>query len=277
MEMEMAGRHVILLSDNCPSHMKFNQEDYPNVRVVFFPPKMTPHLQPMDAGIIRAFKAIYKRLRILKIFLRDNAGETDPYYLSQLDAMHMAVEAWSQITRTTIRNCWKHTGILGGAKTDKTDTIPIDPTLLTAEDQGKTAVSELDKALKKLNLKHVAKGDAMTAVEWLDMPDENVTEGVWTDEDVIQQVEINKREANGEHIAELDVDSRESESKSALVSPEEALSALEKLNQYLKENPSHQSDRHQTFNRHLQANIRLEQTSEMSQSRLHSFFEPKAR
>lgn len=36
MEMQKAGQHVILLSDNCPSHMKFNQDDYPNVRLVFF-------------------------------------------------------------------------------------------------------------------------------------------------------------------------------------------------------------------------------------------------
>ena len=177
--MEAQGRHVVLLSDNCPSHTKFNQDDYPNVQIIFFQPKMTSHLQPMDAGIIRTFKAIYKRFRIHRILQQDEAGEDDIYSLSQLDAMNMATEAWSQISCDTIKNCWKHTGILG----DQVAT----PKLQGAEpmDMVETAVVELDDTLKKLTVSHIGPRDLMTANEWLDLPEEEVTKGAWSDTDII--------------------------------------------------------------------------------------------
>ena len=67
------GRKIMLLADNAPSHKmdvdQFPSEDLgglkcirlPNVLVVFLPPNTTSHVQPLDAGIIRTFKAYYRR------------------------------------------------------------------------------------------------------------------------------------------------------------------------------------------------------------------------
>ena len=67
------NRKVLLLIDNASSH--FNPDEHNNqvteqandnlnlshIRVHFLPPNTTAHLQPMDAGIIKSFKAIYKQ------------------------------------------------------------------------------------------------------------------------------------------------------------------------------------------------------------------------
>ena len=65
------NRKILLLIDNASSHFNpdkdNNQEieesgnlNLSHVRVHFLPPNTTAHLQPMDAGIIKSFKAIYK-------------------------------------------------------------------------------------------------------------------------------------------------------------------------------------------------------------------------
>jgi DDE superfamily endonuclease len=65
------NRKVLLLIDNASSHFnpdERNDQEATNdnlnlshVRVHFLPPNTTAHLQPMDAGIIKSFKAIYKQ------------------------------------------------------------------------------------------------------------------------------------------------------------------------------------------------------------------------
>jgi hypothetical protein len=46
---------ICLLVDNAGSHAA--SENYTNVTLKFIPPKMTTHIQPMDAGIIRSLNA----------------------------------------------------------------------------------------------------------------------------------------------------------------------------------------------------------------------------
>ena len=66
------NRKILLLIDNASSHFnpdKYNQETSDNlnlshIKVHFLPPNTTAHLQPMDAGIIKSFKAIYKQYYI---------------------------------------------------------------------------------------------------------------------------------------------------------------------------------------------------------------------
>ncbi|RUS24057.1 DDE superfamily endonuclease-domain-containing protein, partial [Jimgerdemannia flammicorona] len=50
---------ILLLTDNATSHIDVPNLKYIEVRTL--PPNTTAHLQPMDAGIIRTFKAYYRR------------------------------------------------------------------------------------------------------------------------------------------------------------------------------------------------------------------------
>ncbi|KAI9608297.1 hypothetical protein KEM48_003228 [Puccinia striiformis f. sp. tritici PST-130] len=53
---------------------------------------------------------------------------TAVFNMNQLEAMHLAREAWHSVTQKTIVNCWKHTGIIQGPETE---TLVIDKTLLS--------------------------------------------------------------------------------------------------------------------------------------------------
>ena len=71
MEMAEAGRHILLLMDNASSHMlpveAIEQEglkmiELSNITLLFLPANTTSVVQPLDAGIIHAFKAHYRTL-----------------------------------------------------------------------------------------------------------------------------------------------------------------------------------------------------------------------
>jgi len=57
------GERVLLLLDNCSSH-KTENLTLSYVDVYFLPPNTTSKLQPMDAGIIMAFKKYYRHYHI---------------------------------------------------------------------------------------------------------------------------------------------------------------------------------------------------------------------
>src|SRR5258706_12078774 len=69
------------------------------------------HIQPLDAGIIRSFKAHYQRLFCLHAIWQDDIEEQDIYKTNLLEAMRMAERAWKSVSLTTIKNCWNHTKI----------------------------------------------------------------------------------------------------------------------------------------------------------------------
>jgi hypothetical protein len=73
-----------------------------------FEPNMTSFVQPLDAGIIRCFKAHYRRAFCLHAIDLDEAGEDDIYKVNLLEVLLMAKEAWASVSAETIKNCWNH-------------------------------------------------------------------------------------------------------------------------------------------------------------------------
>ena len=109
MKMRQEDRHVCLLIDNFQGH---NIAYSPtNVQVEFFQPNLTSFVQPLDAGVIRCFKAHYRRSYCQRALDLDEVGERDIYKLNLLEAMSMARDAWNSVSSTTIEHCWNHTGI----------------------------------------------------------------------------------------------------------------------------------------------------------------------
>ena len=107
--MRQANRNVCLTLDNFSGHEITYQPT--NVKIEFFEPNLTPFIQPLDAGIIRCFKAHYRQAFCQRALDLDDAGEQDIYKISLVEAMYMAKEAWDAINSRTIKNCWEHTGI----------------------------------------------------------------------------------------------------------------------------------------------------------------------
>jgi hypothetical protein len=109
--MRRDNRHIILLLDNFSGHSVVYEPT--NIRVEFFEPNMTSFIQPLDAGIIRCFKAYYRRAVCLRALNRDEAGEADIWKINILEAMMISKQAWNNVSAETIEHCWDHTKIHG--------------------------------------------------------------------------------------------------------------------------------------------------------------------
>jgi hypothetical protein len=97
-DRRMQGRQVLLLLDNCSSHIpleKFAEMNVVlhNTRIFYLPPNMTSAVQPCDAGIICTFKAYY-RMRFNNLLLDGYENNIDNLEkISILDAFRLAVPA----------------------------------------------------------------------------------------------------------------------------------------------------------------------------------------
>ena len=116
--MRKERRKVALIIDNCPAHPVV--PNLSNVEVIYLPPNTTSHTQPCDQGIIQALKLKY-RSRLLKKFL-DSLDDEVPFRANVLDAIILLCAAWSDVSSTTIKNCFHHCGFsLDGEAQDPPD------------------------------------------------------------------------------------------------------------------------------------------------------------
>ena len=124
--MASQGRHILLLTDNAASHgipsiptekvHGLNALRLSNVLIVFLPPNTTSHVQPLDAGIIAAFKQHY-RLHLMRWYLTEYETAPPTTNLAKImpgvkQAIMWSVQSMDQITDQSISNCWRKTGIL---------------------------------------------------------------------------------------------------------------------------------------------------------------------
>ncbi|UYV79359.1 hypothetical protein LAZ67_17002284 [Cordylochernes scorpioides] len=103
------GRRILLLLDNATSHCVPN-DCLSNIKIHFLPPNMTASLQPLDSGIIKSFKAQYRKLQLQKMV--ELADAHLPTELRLDYAVRYCKMAWDSVSPDSIRNCWNHTGII---------------------------------------------------------------------------------------------------------------------------------------------------------------------
>ena len=120
--MRRQQRKVLLLLDNAPTHGVKNLT-LSNVNVLFLPPNTTSRIQPLDAGIIAAFKKRYRSFHLAHAIDRDAAGEKELYKVDILKAMRWCRAAWNAMSADTIVNCWNHTGLMS-AEASPSTTLP---------------------------------------------------------------------------------------------------------------------------------------------------------
>ena len=106
MELQQSKRFIALIVDGCRVHR--TNKEFSNISLIYLPPCQTSIMQPMDQGIIRSFKAIYRslllRLRISTIEANSSLTFRFPTYVS------LMCRAWKKVGRTTIINCFKAAG-----------------------------------------------------------------------------------------------------------------------------------------------------------------------
>ena len=102
-------RKVALVIDNAPSHViegLDSESELSNIEIILLPPNTTSKLQPLDAGIIAAFKKHYRRRQLAyALDLMDAGSVANPYKVSQLQAMRWTVRAWNGLDQSVFANC----------------------------------------------------------------------------------------------------------------------------------------------------------------------------
>jgi hypothetical protein len=107
-------RKFVLLADNCTAHT--NNSLLKNIKVIFLPANTTSLIQPCDQGIIRAFKAHYRREMRARITaeLDDIQDQSDASAvakkISLLDALHLVAMSWKRASEKTTENCSRKGG-----------------------------------------------------------------------------------------------------------------------------------------------------------------------
>jgi len=143
-KMRSQNRKVLLLLDNAPPHTAAGKE-FNNLEVGILPPNTTSKIQPMDAGIIAAFKRQYWNFQLQDAIDKDEAGATDIYKVDQLSAMRWCKRAWRSISSDTIANCFRHTGLFDDVEInwdeDGTGQLPIGEQVI--EEELATAIATL--------------------------------------------------------------------------------------------------------------------------------------
>jgi hypothetical protein len=93
-ELQEQNRKILLLQDNFSGHIV--PDGLQNIHVKNFEPNLTAHVQPMDQGIIRCFKAHYCARYIQHAIDHYDTGVTpsEIYDINQLQAMRLADAAW---------------------------------------------------------------------------------------------------------------------------------------------------------------------------------------
>ena len=125
-------RRVCIILYNCPAHPK-SIENLTNIEMIYLPPNATSRIQPMDAGIIKYLKTMYREKLMQKRLLAYDAGAD--FNVNLVDSMKMLSQCWDQIPSQVIRNCYKHCGFTDPAVSvnddveiiaDSTNTVDIE-------------------------------------------------------------------------------------------------------------------------------------------------------
>lgn len=90
--------------DNCAAH---NVKDLglSNVKVLFFLPNTTSHLQPFDQGIMWLFKTAF-RTRLVRACIQNIETINELISWNILDAIRAIGAAWASVSPDHIKNCF---------------------------------------------------------------------------------------------------------------------------------------------------------------------------
>jgi len=106
-ELGKTKRKILLLVDNCPAHP--NVKSLQNIKLVFLPANTTSILQPMGQGVINSLKVKFRKRLIVRLIFKIEKNDSTP--VNMLEAVTMVSKAWNDVTKVTIRNCFRHAGL----------------------------------------------------------------------------------------------------------------------------------------------------------------------
>ncbi|KAJ5111402.1 mariner-Tc1 transposon family protein [Penicillium argentinense] len=213
----MSGRKVVLLLDHISAHKAaFEQIDegpspLKNTLVIWLPPNSTSHFQPLDQGIIRTWKAYWKRRWVRFILEEYEEGRDPSRSMHVLHAVRWGIEAWEfDLSSKTIQRCFNK-----ALRSEQIQLSEINP-----------IISDITRDFQELQ--HSSRiRDPMDIDDFINPNDEVVQDNIHEIDDLILsqfQPEIEQEE--DEIIQEL-----------PSISIKEAIDALERLRLYEEQQP----------------------------------------
>jgi hypothetical protein len=254
--MRSQDRQILLLLDNAPTH-GVSSIDLTNVTILFFPPNTTSIMQPMDAGIIAAFKKRYRSYQLSHALDRDAAKESDIYKVDILKAMRWCECAWKHISPISIHNCWLHTGLLDGC----------DPGVISEhESVTEVEVDDKDENLAE-QINALAIRAPMSVDEYLAGDSEAIVHQEFSDADILKTFSVGSDDESDDPQTEADEDD--------IISTEQQLSALKVCLNILDDDPIGNRAGIETLRRNLYSVSRKlteERLAALKQSDIRSYF-----
>ena len=115
-ELKLKSRNIFLILDNCAAHP--NLDCLTNVQLQFLPPNTTALAQPMDMGIIKSLKSMYrgKLVRHILVEIEDNmltssaTAQEISSAVNLLQAVQFIADSWRAVSPKTIQNSFRHCG-----------------------------------------------------------------------------------------------------------------------------------------------------------------------
>ena len=103
-------RKILLFIDNSETHSDL---ELSNIKIKFLPANTTSIIQPLDQGIIKNFKANYRKhlVRHLIAKLSSEAQfSSESIDISVLDAIYWIERSWNEVSVKCIKNCFSKAG-----------------------------------------------------------------------------------------------------------------------------------------------------------------------
>lgn len=147
--------------DNASSHS--HELRLSHVQLKFLPANTTSVLQPLDQGIIRAFKARYRKLMIKSLLSKIEQTESASELckeISILDAIYWISKAWNDTKDSTIVKCFR----LAGFSTDNNNDVP-DETEDEDDEEDDIPLIQLARQLRELPQEYDFNFDATIPTE----------------------------------------------------------------------------------------------------------------
>ena len=109
-KMRYEGRNVILFMDNASSHLDTLGDNLSNIKIIFLPKNTTSRLQPLDAGIIRAFESVYRKTLVRYVVTRIDDDKRAADIIKEIDVLRVIgwiKSVWKEVAAETIKHCFE--------------------------------------------------------------------------------------------------------------------------------------------------------------------------
>lgn len=100
---------ALLLIDNAPSHpseLELKTEDG-NIIAMFFPPNVTPLIQPMDQNAIKITKLYYRNSLLAMVAAKKSDLVDSMKAVTLRDCVMLLEAAWNKVSKDTMAKCWQ--------------------------------------------------------------------------------------------------------------------------------------------------------------------------